>query len=77
MLPAVAQFLVGLVAMLHIVISISEIFLWKKPVLHEWIGFNQAEADKAAPIVANAAGVSIVELDLGSVLEFWFTPVLY
>lgn len=54
MLPAVAQFLVGLVALIHIVISISEIFLWKKPVVHERIGFNQAEADKAAPIVANA-----------------------
>ena len=54
MLPAVAQVLVGLVALIHIVISISEIFLWKKPVVHERIGFNQAEADKAAPIVANA-----------------------
>ena len=54
MLPAVAQFLVGLVALIHIVISISEIFLWKKPVVHQRIGFNQAEADKAAPIVANA-----------------------
>lgn len=54
MLPAVAQVLVSLVALIHIVISISEIFLWKKPVVHERIGFNQAEADKAAPIVANA-----------------------
>jgi putative membrane protein len=54
MLPAVAQVLVGLVALIHIVISISEIFLWKKPVVHERIGFNQTEADKVAPIVANA-----------------------
>jgi putative membrane protein len=50
----IAQVSVIIVALIHALISISEIFLWKKPVVHERIGFNQAEADKAAPIVANA-----------------------
>lgn len=50
----IAQGFVIIVALIHVLISISEIFLWKKPVVHERIGFNQSEADKAAPIVANA-----------------------
>ncbi len=50
----IAQVSVIIVALIHALISISEIFLWKKPVVHERIGFNQAEADKAAPIVAKA-----------------------
>lgn len=50
----IAQLLVILVALLHILISIFEIFLWKKPLVHERIDFEQTDADIAAPIVANA-----------------------
>lgn len=50
----IAQVSVIIVALIHALISISEIFLWKNPLVHERIGFNQFEADKAAPIVANA-----------------------
>ncbi len=49
----IAQVSVIIVALIHALISISEIFLWKKPAVHERIGFNQVDADKAAPIVAN------------------------
>ena len=50
----IAQVSVIIVALIHALISISEIFLWKNPLVHERIGFNQVDADKAAPIVANA-----------------------
>lgn len=50
----IAQIFVIIVTLIHVFISISEIFLWKKPIVHERIGFNQIDADKAAPIVANA-----------------------
>jgi len=43
-----------IVVLIHMLICISEIFLWRKPLVHERIGFNQSEADIAAPIVANA-----------------------
>jgi putative membrane protein len=49
----IAQVSVIIVALIHALISISEIFLWRKPAVHERIGFNQVDADKAAPIVAN------------------------
>jgi putative membrane protein len=50
----IAQLLVIIVALIHVLICIIEIFFWRKPMVHERIGFNQFEADKAAPIVANA-----------------------
>lgn len=50
----IAQLLVIIVALIHVLICIVEIFFWRKPMVHERISFNQLEADKAAPIVANA-----------------------
>ena len=44
----ISQVSVIIVALIHALISISEIFLWKKPAVHERIGFNQVDADKAA-----------------------------
>lgn len=50
----ITQVLIAIVALIHVLICIVEIFLWRKPVVYERIGFNQSEASKAAPIVANA-----------------------
>lgn len=50
----VANILVGLVAVLHGGILVLEIFLWRKPAVHTRLGFTQTEADRVAPIVANA-----------------------
>jgi putative membrane protein len=53
-----ARFAVGLVAVLHVVISAAEMFFWKCPrvygLLDNRFHFDQAGADKVAPIVANA-----------------------
>jgi putative membrane protein len=53
-MPRIADLLVGFVALVHVGFSLAEIFLWKQPFVHQRLGFTQAEADKAAPIVANA-----------------------
>jgi putative membrane protein len=53
----VANVAVLLVALLHALIGIVEMFLWKQPRVYsrlEQFGFTQAEASKVAPIVANA-----------------------
>jgi putative membrane protein len=80
-MATIAQVLVGLVALIHIGISIVEIFFWKKPVIHERIGFKQDEANKAASIVANAglyngflaAGLILSSLVVdGLTIQFFF-----
>jgi putative membrane protein len=48
---------VGLVAAVHVAIFAVEMFLWKNPKVHgrlERLAFSQEEANKVAPIVANA-----------------------
>jgi putative membrane protein len=53
----IAAAAVLVVAVLHVVIAVSEIFLWKNPAVYgrfNRFGFTQAEADRIAPIVANA-----------------------
>jgi putative membrane protein len=50
---SISQVLVAFVALIQIVISIVEIFLWKNPKVHTRLNFNQVEADKAYPIVMN------------------------
>lgn len=52
-----ANVAVGFVALLHLVISVAEMFLWKRPAVYgrlDRFNFSQDEADKVAPIVANA-----------------------
>ena len=49
-----ADTLVGLVALIHGSILVAEMFLWRRPIVHRRLGFTQDQADKVAPIVANA-----------------------
>ncbi len=49
-----ANALVAIVGVVHATIALVEIFFWKKRAVHERLGFTDAEAVKAAPIVANA-----------------------
>ncbi len=48
----IAKVALGIVAGIHFLISLSEIFLWKY--LLKELGFSVTEAEKAGPIVANA-----------------------
>jgi len=54
MISHVAKALVFLVALIHLVIAVTEIFLWEVPLVHSRLGFTADEAHKVAPIVANA-----------------------
>lgn len=54
MVSKVARVLVFLVAMVHLGIAVTEIFFWEVPLVHSRLGFNVEEANKVAPIVANA-----------------------
>ena len=52
-----ANIAVGLVALLHVVICVAEMFFWERPAVYgrlDRFNFSQDEADKVAPIVANA-----------------------
>jgi len=49
-----ATVLVALVALVHVVISLVEMLLWKRPAVHERLDFKEPEALKVANIVANA-----------------------
>jgi len=49
-----ANVLVCLVALVHVAISIVEMLLWNKPIIHRRLAFTDDEARKVAPIVANA-----------------------
>ena len=53
-MPKIANLFVAFVALVHIIICVVEIFLWKEPVIHQRLGFTLEEAIKVAPIVANA-----------------------
>jgi putative membrane protein len=52
-----ANVAVGFVALLHVVICVAEMFFWKRSAVYKRLdrfNFSQDEADKVAPIVANA-----------------------
>lgn len=52
-----ARILVGLIAFMHFGISAAEMFLWKNPAVYtrlDKFDFCKEEAEKIAPIVANA-----------------------
>ena len=53
-MPQIANLFVAFVALVHITLSVVEIFFWKDPIIHERLGFTLEEAIKVAPIVANA-----------------------
>jgi putative membrane protein len=53
-MPKIANTFVVIVALVHIIIFVVEIFFWKEPVIHQRLGFTLEEAIKVAPIVANA-----------------------
>ncbi len=51
----IANLFVAFIALVHIIICVVEIFLWKEPFIHQRLGFITLEAAlKVAPIVANA-----------------------
>ena len=53
-MPLFANLFVVIVALVHIIIFVVEMFFWKQPVIHDRLGFTLEEAIKVAPIVANA-----------------------
>lgn len=53
-MPQITNLFVVTVALIHITISVVEMFFWKEPFIHERLGFTLEEAIKVAPIVANA-----------------------
>lgn len=53
-MPKITNLFVGVVALVHIIILVVEIFFWKEPAIHQRLGFTLEEAIKVAPIVANA-----------------------
>jgi putative membrane protein len=54
MYSTIATGLVWLVAAIQLTIAIVEICFWKVPAVHSRLDFNAVEAEKVAPIVANA-----------------------
>src|SRR5262245_43429882 len=54
LMSMIANVLVAIVAGLHVLISLIEMLLWNKAVVHERLAFTGSEARKVAPIVANA-----------------------
>jgi putative membrane protein len=53
-MPVVAAVCVGIVALIHVAIAVVEMLFWTRRRVHERLDFTQAEAEKVAPIVANA-----------------------
>ncbi len=53
-MPQIANLFVVIVALVHILLFVVEIFFWKEPFIHGRLGFTLEEALKVAPIVANA-----------------------
>ena len=54
MSSTIALGLVFLVALIQAAIAAVEVFLWNIPRVHSRLDFNDADANKVAPIVANA-----------------------
>jgi putative membrane protein len=53
-MPKIANTFVAIVALVHIILLVVEMFLWKEPFIHGRLGYSLDEAIKVAPIVANA-----------------------
>lgn len=53
-MPQIANLFVVIVALIHILLLIAEMFLWKEPFIHQRLGFTLEEAIKVGSIVANA-----------------------
>jgi putative membrane protein len=53
-MPTLATVTVAIVALIHILISVVEIFFWTNPVIYERLGFTPDVANQVAPIVQNA-----------------------
>ena len=53
-MPKIVNLSVAIVALVHILILIVEMFFWKEPIIHQRLGFTLEEALKVSPIVANA-----------------------
>src|SRR5690349_21678019 len=49
-----SEVLVGIVALIQVAISVTEIFFWQIPKVYSRLNFTADDAKKAAPIVANA-----------------------
>ncbi len=54
MLSMIAKTLVSLVALVHIVIAVVEMFFWSHPKVHGRLDFTPEQAQQAGMIVANA-----------------------
>ena len=53
-MSTIAELLVAFVALIHVAIAVTEMFFWKSPRVHTRLGFTADEANRVAPIVANA-----------------------
>jgi len=51
-IPTLATVAVTIAAIIHVLISVVEIFFWKTPVIYEGLGFTAEVARQAAPIRA-------------------------
>ena len=54
MSASIATVSIAVVALVQSAIAVAEMFLWKLPQVHSRLDFTAAEAEKVAPIVANA-----------------------
>jgi putative membrane protein len=53
-MPKIANLFVAIVALVHILLLVVEMFFWKEPFIYQRLGLTLEEAIKVAPIVANA-----------------------
>ena len=53
-MPTLATASVAIVALIHVAISVAEIFFWENPVIYERLGFTAEIAHQVAAIVQNA-----------------------
>ncbi len=49
-----ANISMAIVAFIHFALMIAEMFFWKNPLIYKRLGFEEPDATKVAPIVANA-----------------------
>ena len=75
-MQTLAKVAVGFVALVHVAISVAEMFFWKCPRVYgrldDVFHFTQDQADTVAPIVANA-GLYNAFIAAGLVWSLWAT----
>ena len=49
-----AHVLTAIAALIHFALMIAEMFFWRNPLIHKRLDFEEPDATKLAPIVANA-----------------------